>query len=149
MRRALLCGLLLMLAACSPTERLNTLGETFEIDPAIPPDAEQLMQVLLENQSLPVRGTHCASGTDDKRLLLHRLVMTFGVLAAPPPDIARRVRPAVHRLVAACKVEPGFVGWRCSLTTSVGDAAVMSVSTIEVSLDKKTWAAYPESLRCE
>lgn len=75
----LLC---LALVSCAPaytkTERLDPMGDPLKIDPTKPPDGMQLVQILLENQSLPVKGTGCQSGSIENRRLQHILAMVLG-----------------------------------------------------------------------
>lgn len=63
----------------SEHQRISPLwGDPTKIDPTKPPSGTELVQILLENQAFPLKGTGCASDADDNRTLRHLLADTFG-----------------------------------------------------------------------
>lgn len=159
MRVALPCAFCLALVACTPgtpAGRIDALGEPIKIDPAKPPNGEQLIQLLLENQSLPLKGTDCTDGKDDPRLLQHRLVMMLGVLVDNPKGavgLSSRCSPEPVELPDGAMPEPhtsktAIKAWRCSLGASSTEGEVFIGSSIYVILTKDTWKIYPKRLNC-
>lgn len=144
--------LFLALVSCAHTERIDPLGgDPVKIDPAKPPSGMHLVQILLENQSLPVKGTDCESSglTKDKRRLLHRLAITLG-------DGLDNTR---HRteLLGGCKADQfelpsGSVIdiWRCELGVVEKDEEGEFITSgfIYFGVKKDTWEFIPEKLRC-
>lgn len=129
-------------------------GDPLRIDPAKPPEGMHLIQILLENQSLPVKGTNCegsALGSGDKRRLQHKLARLLG----SGLDNAR------HRteLSAICQTDKyelpsgGIIdAWHCSLTAVENDenGERIASSSIDFGITKDTWefVPVPKALVC-
>jgi hypothetical protein len=72
-----LCLLLVLLPLSAAAERLGPLsGEAIKIDPTKPPVGAQLVQILLENQSIKLADTPCGR-SGDTRILQQRLALTL------------------------------------------------------------------------
>lgn len=141
----------LALVSCAQPERLDHRGEPFKIDPTSPPNGIQMVQILLENQSLPVKGTQCENGKDDERLLQHHLAMFLGEGFDSP--LAR------SGLLASCQpnqydLPSGGVidAWQCRLgVIQKADKDEFGVGgSIYFGVTKDTWRLIPgpEALRC-
>lgn len=151
------CILLLMLifalVSCNQSERVSSSiwRDSVKIDPSIPPEGTHLMQILLENQSLPLKGTGCESSPDDKHTLQDLLAITFG--AAFGNDANKR-----HQVVfsGGCKAEQfelrsGSIidGWRCTLNAeekTIKKAEYIHSSSIAFGLQKNTWELITDSI---
>ena len=144
----------LALISCDQPERISPLwGDPIKIDPTKPPDGMHMVQILLENQLLPVKGTGCegsALGSGDKRLLQHSLALMLGSSIDPGT--------MEFKLSGGCKVDqietkkgPRIDIWRCNLGISNIET---STTTTTVSADiyfgitKDTWEFIPEKLLC-
>lgn len=150
--RLLLLMLCVVLASCSRAERISPDGgEPVKIDPFSPPNGVHLVQILLENQSFPVKGTGCENklpdGPDDKRRLQHILAMRFG-FGLDNPRLQR-----VHS--GRCKAEQfelrsGSIidAWRCSLNVVENGekGEYITNSSIEFGVTKDTWKLITNSV---
>lgn len=125
-------------------------GDPVKIDPAVPPSGIHVIQILLENQSLPLMGTGCRSDLpNDKRTLQHRLALTLGYA------IDNKRNHAV--LSGGCQAEKielrsGAIinAWHCKLAVVEKSEKneFISSSNIHFGVKKDTWEFIPESLRC-
>lgn len=155
----LLC---LALVSCTPantqTERLDAMGEPLKIDPIKPPEGMQLVQILLENQSLPLKGTGCGSNPNDKRTLQHLIASTFGSgLNNNSLDKNGQLRKLLSvNIWGGCKTErfelrsgPDIDAWRCTLyaedQVDDKDAYTFS-SSINFGVRKDTWKLITDSI---
>jgi hypothetical protein len=143
--------LLSMVASVSGAERLNSLsGELQKIDPSTPPEGMNIIQILLENQSLPLKGTGCGSGKpDENRTLQHQLALTLGYAL----DVKR------HQSVISGECKPerfqlrsGAIAdaWHCKLAVveKTAKGGFVTSSIIDFVVKKDTWELYPELLHC-
>lgn len=149
-RRILSLLLVLALVSCTQTGRIDPKGDPVKIDPAKPPSGMLLVQILLENQSLPVKGTGCQSGaSEDKRRLQHILALTLGEGLDNPR----------HRteLLGGCEADQfelptGSVIdiWNCKLGVVEKDKKDEYIASahIRFGIKKNTWEFVPEKLRC-
>ena len=142
---------LVALVACTPTGRMNNLGEPLEIDPTRPPGGMMLIQILLENQSLPVKGTQCESGTGDNRRLQHRLAMLLGDGLDNPrvhTELLADCQPNQYDLPSGGVID----AWQCRLGVMLkADKDEFGVGgSIYFGITKDTWklVPVPEALRC-
>lgn len=140
--------------ASEPQRISPSWGDRIKIDPAKPPEGMHLIQILLENQSLPVKGTNCESsalGSGDKRLLQHKLASLLG----SGLDNTR------HRteLSAKCQADKyelpsgGLIdAWHCSLTAVENDenGEYIASSSIDFGITKDKWefVPVPKALVC-
>lgn len=127
-------------------------GDVIKIDPTKPPSGMHMLQILLENQSLSVKGTNCESdpfGVGDKRRLQHKLAMTLGYAFDRPKHYAV--------LSGGCEADQfkppsGAVLdiWRCNLAVVEKDEKdqFIASSNIYFGLKKDTWEFIPEKLLC-
>lgn len=141
-----------VLTSCGYSERITTdEGEPVKIDPAKAPNGIQMMQILLVNQSLPVKGTGCEGSwtANDKRRLQHRLATSLGYA------LDRKYPHAV--LLGGCETErfelqsgKTIDGWRCSLNVMENNKKGEHVtsSTIAFGITRDTWDLIPETLSC-
>lgn len=145
----LLC---LALVSCNQDSRLSAdWGEPVSINAAQPPRAMDMVQVLLENQSLPLKGTGCeGSGDKEKRTLQHRLALALGA----PLDNAKHetVISGGCRSTAKFAVADGAAidAWSCEMTVVERSEKreFVASSVIRFGLTKDRWKLIPETLRC-
>ncbi len=144
--------LFIVMAGCSRPEQISSDdGEPVKIDPAKPPNGMHLVQILLANQSLPVKGTRCEGSwsSDDKRRLQHKLAMALGDGLDNPR----------HRteLLGGCETDQFELrsgstvdGWRCNLNVVEKDkkGEFIANSSIYFGIKKDTWEFIPEALVC-
>lgn len=143
----LLC---LALVSCTQSERISPLwDEPVKIDPSTPPEGMYLLQILLENQSLPLKGTGCEGPPGDRRRLQHRLALTLGSGIDDP----RHYRVLSGKCEAVqFELRSGSVidAWNCVLggveKDKKGDP--IASSHIDFGIKKDTWEIIPETLRC-
>lgn len=150
------CTLLLLVfvpVACHQSERVSPSiwRDSVKIDPSIPPEGTHLIQILLENKSLPLKGTGCESSPDDKRTLQDLLASTFG--AALGNNVNKR-----HQVFfsGGCKAEQfelrsGSItdGWRCTLNSeekTIKKAEHIYSASIAFGLQKRTWELITDSI---
>lgn len=146
----LLC---LVLVSCTQHERLNVDAEPLKIDPTKPPDGMHLVQILLENQSLPVKGTHCEDSgrSPDKRRLLHQLAMALGDGLNNPRirnELLGDCEPDQYELPSGKTVD----AWQCRLGVVQKDekGEFGASANIYFGITKDTWEIIPDprALRC-
>ena len=150
----------LVLISCAQSGRIHpqperispAWGDVIKIDPTKPPSGMHMVQILLENQSIYVKGTSCESdplGFGDKRRLQHKLAMTLGYAFD---------RPDHHAVLSGgCKADqfelrPGSVIdiWHCNLGVVEKDkkGEFITSSHIDFGIKKDTWEFIPEKLLC-
>ena len=124
------------------------------IDPARPPTGAQLVQILLENQSLPLKGTGCSSDPDDKASLQELLARTFG---AGIDDPGLRTTHAAGCEAAQFERRGGAVVnvWLCHvylrqwrMDASIKDDRLEPVTQASISfgVTKDTWSLVVDSV---
>lgn len=145
---ALLIGLLI----CSPViagSSLNAMtGAPFKPDPTKPPDAIQMMQILLEHLDAPLKGTSCQGTDDDPTTLLDHVALMFGEIM--------NTRPHVADMVASCEPdkleEAGALTdtWACTIniTEQSKRGAHVANSSLRFSIERKSWRFFPNKLIC-
>lgn len=150
--QTLLLVLLLGPVSCTEHERLDPLGgDPVKIDPTKPPSGVHIVQILLENQSLPLKGTDCESSglAEDKRTLQHRLALTLGSEIDDPRHD--------HTLSAKCRADrfelPSGTGidiWNCNLglVEESRKGEFIASSHIDFGIKRDTWELVPGTLRC-
>lgn len=139
-------------AASEPLPISYARANGVKIDPTKPPNGMQMIQILLENQSLSVKGTSCESdpfGVGDRRRLQHKLAMTLGYAFD---------RPKHHAVLSgSCEADqfqppsgPVVDIWRCNLAVVEKDERdeFIASSNIYFGLKKDTWEFIPEKLLC-
>lgn len=138
-------------ASAAGSERLNPLsGERQRIDPSKPPEGMNIIQILLENQSLPLKGTGCASDIpSDNRTLQHQLATTLGWAIDHKPNkvtISGGCKPAQFELRSGAVVD----AWQCTLTVveKTANGGFVASSSIDFGVKKDTWEIIPEAIRC-
>lgn len=164
-------ALFLMLGSCAqpvtrpdhPQRVDSTWGKPMEIDPSVPPDGTQLMRILLENQSVPLKGTQCENSTpsmgEDKRSLHHLLAAMLGTGLASTQTltlVASTCETASVELPDGSTPEEWssktiIDAWTCSLTTAGTDEEkerYFSASSIRFIFTKDTWKLFPKRLSC-
>lgn len=129
-------------------------GNQLKIDPTKPPEGMHLIQILLENQSRPVKGTSCESsalGSGDKRLLQHALAMTLGSgldNTHHRTQLSARCQPDKYELLSGGVID----AWHCSLTAVENDVKgeFIASSSIDFGITKDTWefVPVPKALVC-
>lgn len=150
----------LILISCAHPERVRpqperispAWGDAIKIDPTKPPSGMHMVQILLENQSLSVKGTNCESdpfGVGDKRRLQHKLAMTLGYAFD---------RPHHHAVLSgSCEADqfepPSGLAidiWRCNLAVVEKDEKdeFIASSNIYFGIKRGTWEFIPEKLLC-
>lgn len=141
--------------ACGRAERLDPdSGQALIVDPAKPPNGAQLVQILLENQSLPLKGTGCSSIPNDSARLQHLLARTFGG-GIDDPNLqtahAARCEPAQFEQRAGAPMDV----WQCHIYlqqrrtgSGVQDKTVESATHASVSfgVTKDTWKLVVDSV---
>lgn len=147
--------LCIVLVACSRPERLTPHGgDPVTIDPTQPPSGMYLVQILLENQSLPLKGTGCEGSwsENDRRQLQHVLAVTFGFALDKP-----RTPPYQVTFLGGCEAErfelrSGKIidGWRCNINVVDNNqkGEYVANSSIYFGITKDTWELIPETLLC-
>lgn len=148
---------LLGLVACTPRGdggRVDAMGEPLKIDPTRPPDGAQLIQVLLENQSAPLKGTLCESGAGDGRRVQHKLAMLLGDNLDNPrvlTSLSAGCRPDWYALPSGKRID----AWRCNLAVLRTDkknprSGIFTSASIEVGITLDDWRIVPapEALFC-
>lgn len=147
-----LLSLLIVIAliSCSQTERIDPMGNSVKIDPAVPPSGMLLVQILLENMSLPVKGTGCQSGVgEDKRRLQHTLAMTLG---EGLDNLRHRTELLGGCVADQFEFPSGSVIdiWNCKLGAVEKDikGEFIASTHIRFGIKKDTWEFVPEKLRC-
>lgn len=145
------------LASCDRPERISpSWGDPIVIDPAIPPNGMHLVQILLENQMLPVKGTGCESsakvkGFVDKRLLQHSIAMMLGS-SIEPGTLEFQISGGCAADQLETEKGPFIDIWRCHLATSnidTGKVNVMVSAHIFFGITRDTWKFLPEKLQCQ
>lgn len=145
--------LVFALISCTNSERVNSSNwrDSVKIDPSLPPEGMHLMYILMDNQSLPLKGTGCESSPDDKHTLKDLLATTFG--AALGNGVNKR-----HQVVisGSCKAEKfelrtGSIidGWRCTLNSeekTIKKAEYIYSSSIAFGVQKSTWEFITDSI---
>lgn len=143
----------LTLASCAQPERLNPDAEPLKIDPTKPPDGMHLVQILLENQSLPLKGTGCEDSgrSPDNRRLVHQLAMVLGYGLGYPQhrvELWGDCIPDQYELPSGKTVD----GWQCNLGTLDKDEKGEDIATANIyfGITKDTWEIIPDprALRC-
>ena len=146
----LLTALMMGEVIAADSGRMDPMGNVLRIDPAVPPKGMNIMQILIENHALPLKGTGCASGIpDDKRTLQHKLALTLG-------DGIENKR---HIVVVSgqCKTDkhelkPGVLIdiWRCGInvTEKTKRGSYIANASIDFSVKKDDWALIPETMLC-
>lgn len=132
--------------------RLDPMGNVLKIDPSMPPSGMNIMQILLENQALPLKGTRCDTSDsryDDKRALQHKLAITLGHAV----DNKRHV--AV--MLGGCKsdkseLKPGMLvnTWHCNINVveQTKRGGFIANASIDFWVKKDDWTMIPEKLLC-
>jgi hypothetical protein len=123
--------------------------EPLKITPAKPPEPIHLVQILLENQSIPLKGTRCESSPPvDNRRLHHQLALTLGFAAGN-----KRHRSEISASCKSDQIEtlqdPAEV-WLCKLGVVERDkkGRFVASSHIHFGVTKDTWQMVPNSLVC-
>lgn len=129
-------------------------GDPLKIDPTKPPEGMHLIQILLENQSLPVKGTGCegsALGSGDKRRLQHKLARLLG---SGLDNTRHRTELSANCQADKYELPSGGVidAWHCSLTAVENDekGEYIASSSIDFGITKDTWefVPVPKALVC-
>lgn len=146
--------LFLALVSCTRSERLDPLGgKLVKIDPTQPPSGMHLVQILLENQSIPLKGTHCeASGlSPDNRRLQHQLALTLGEGFGNPRhrrELSGGCEPDQYEFPSGESID----AWQCNLgaVTKNKKGEFIASSHIYFGIKKDTWELIrtPRALRC-
>ena len=136
-------------------------GRPIVIDPSVPPDGEQLIQILLEHRAVPLKGTECersgSSMGEDRRILQHRLAMLLGFGIGSPNSqmvLSSRCTTEPVELPDGDMPEPSpsstqIDAWMCTL--AVVDNAAKEVfigGNIRIIFTKDTWKIFPKRLYC-
>lgn len=150
--KALLLLFCLALASCTQPQRLNGEGEPFQIDPTKPPSGVDMVQILLENQSLPLKGTNCEDKvrSPDNRRLLHKLATNLGEELNNPQhhtELQGGDCEAVQHDLPSGKIVDA---WRCRFIVTVKGKEEDFGASIHFSVTKDTWklVRVPEALLC-
>ena len=113
------------------------------------PRGQDLTWILLENQSVPLKGTGCQSGADDRRRLQHQLALLLGGGFGSPHQQAE--------LLDKCDIDRQKVSsgtmidvWNCSLTVREKNekGEVIASRSLGFVFAKDTWKLIPEKLTC-
>ena len=90
------------------------MGDHFKINPAKPPEARHIIQILLKNQSFPLKGTGCESGANNKSTLQHLLASTLGSAI----DDGAAISAACESKSELFELRSGAMldAWRCRLS---------------------------------
>jgi hypothetical protein len=153
MKRPIITALIFlsMVASVGGAERLNPLsGERQKIDPSRSPEGINIIQILLENQSLPLKGTGCGSGNpDENRILQHQLALTLGYaldVKRHQSVISGECKPDRFQLRSGALID----AWYCKLAVveKTAKGGFVASSIIDFVIKKDTWELYPELLRC-
>ena len=149
-RTALL--LCLTLISCNNDTRLSAdWGEPLSIKPDQPPRAIDMVQVLLENQSLPLKGTGCEGSTgDEKRTLQHCLALALGAPLADAKHealISGDCRSAAKFSVAGGGAIDAW-SYELAVVERNDKREFVASSVIQFGLTKDKWRLIPETLRC-
>ena len=133
--------------------RLDPMGNVLNISPSAPPHGMNLMQILLENQSVSLKGTRCESGDglsqNEIRTLQHRLALTLGYALDNKKHQAE--------ITSWCKADKwelklGLIvdTWHCNVNvvekTKRGN--YIANASIDFWVTKDNWTLIPASLTC-
>ena len=142
------------LVSCTPTERIDATGEPMKIDPTKPPDGMRLVQILLENLAVPLKGTGCGNGPNDPSVLKDHLAMFLGDGFDSPlvrTELSSDCQPDRYDLPSGGKID----AWHCRLGVVLkadkADKDELGVSgSIHFGVTKDTWefVPVPEALVC-
>ena len=140
--------------ASEPQRISPSWGDPLKINPAKPPEGMHVIQILLENQSLPVKGTNCegsALGSGDKRRLQHKLAMLLGFGLDNPrhrTELSVGCQPDKYELPTGGLID----AWHCRLTALENDkkGEFIASSSIYFGITKDTWefVPVPKALVC-
>ena len=134
------------------SDRLDPMGNALKIDSSVPPNGMNIIQILLENQALPLKGTGCDSSShmyEDKRSLKHKLAITLGHAI----DNKRHV--AV--MLGGCKsdkseLKPGMIvnTWHCNINVveQTKRGGFIANASIDFWVKKDDWTMIPAKLLC-
>lgn len=125
-------------------KRINALN-----DGERAPQGNDLIRILLENQSVPLKGTGCASGPDDKRVLLDTLAHHFGDgLDSPQLQMVHssHCQNDQHELPNGSLIDV----WNCTLTVNGYDKGQMTEVgwSFHFVLTKDRWKLIPKKFLC-
>ena len=150
-KAALVLLLLASLASAAASERLDPVrGNPIRIDPTKPPEGINIIQILLENQSLPLKGTGCGSDAPgDNRTLQHQLAVTLGWALDKKRHqmiISADCKPAQFELRSGAVVN----AWQCTLRVveKTAKGGFVASSVIDFGVKKDAWEIIPEAIRC-
>jgi hypothetical protein len=150
-KAALILLLLASLASAGTSERLDPAwGDPLKIDPSKPPQGRHIIQILLENQSLLLKGTGCGSDIpNDRRTLQHKLALSLGDAIDSKRHqalISGGCKPAQFELRSGAVID----AWHCTLTVveKTAKGGFVASSSIDFGVKKDTWEIIPEAIRC-
>lgn len=153
MKSCLLALLCIVLVSCANRQQLNSEGEPLKIDPTRPPAGADLVRILLENQSLPLRGTECEDSgrSPDNRRLLHKLATNLGSELdniRHRREISGGCEPDKYELPSG----EAIAAWQCHLDTVTKNkkGEFIASSHIYFGIKQDTWELIrtPGALRC-
>ncbi len=143
-------ALLMPVVVLADLGRLDPMGDALKIDPLVAPKGMHIMQILIQNQSLPLKGTGCSSDIPgDARTLQHRLALTLGDGIENKRHmvvVSGQCKTDKHELKPAMLIDI----WRCSInvTEKTKRGSYIANASIDFSIKKDDWAMIPEKLLC-
>lgn len=160
MNRSGLLILFCLVSGCAQLERIHhgeSMAQPKGVSPNadlpakidLPPSGDEVIRILLKNQSFPLKNTGCSSGSDDHDSLQDLLARTLGAAIGVGADRQMVVSGGCN--AEQFELYSGTIldGWRCRLNVEerfIKDNEYVYNFSVAFGIRKDTWALITDSV---